>query len=491
MEQERRILWRWGVGLVIASGILAAGGPPASPTDVVRIPLVAVDSRGAAVGAISRDGLELFANGRRTEAFSLEKRAPDTSLAEQRIVFLIFDTLSTTHLWLSKAKTITETFLESADPGVAYLLLSLEPGTGLRYLLGPSRDRSEVIRALRKKVVARQAGQGLDSGPTRISRDDGLLVEDPRTEQPRFGLTRVEQDPISASKTKQDEYKKGELFLNSLGTINTALSGFSDSIKTVYFFSAGLPWRIQYQDLATTNPNNRGEVQTVDTLFLTSLGSLADIFKTKGAVAFIINPAGANIGKGQPGSGEGQLQILADRAGGRYLEGEPESIVRSLAEMENAFYEIALPVESYGTDPIDIEIKPKDPGLRLLYSHRVFPSRGFDSLSRDEKMRLALDAAEGGYASKMALRLRAAEVLAKSEDSGSLQFRLRLPEVFLDSPLDVFRVWLGKGEQGTLLDLERLQPKGGDLSIAVEKKKGYRVRIVIVEPRSASGLIVS
>jgi hypothetical protein len=490
MEQARQILWRWGAGLVIVSCILAAGGPPAPPTDVVRIPLVAVDSRGAAVDVISRDGIELFANGRRAESFSLEKIAPDSALSEHRTIFLIFDTLSTTHRWLSKAKTITEMFLESADPGIAYLLLSLEPGTGLRYHLGPSRDRTEVIRTLRNKVVARQAGAGLDSGPTRISRDDGLLVEDPRTEQPKFGLTRTEQDPISASKTKQDEYKKGELFLNSLETINAALSGFSDSIKTVYFFSAGLPWRTQYQDRATTDPSNRGEVQTVDTLFLTSLGSLADVFKTKGALVFVINPAGAQIGKDAPGSGEGQLQILAERAGGRYLEGEPETIVRSLSEMENAFYEIALPVESYGTDPIDIEITPKDPGLRLLYSHRVYPLRGFDSLSREEKIRLALDAVEGGYASKMALRLRTAEILAKSEDGSHVRYRLRLPEGFLDSPLDVFRIWQGKGDEGTLLDLERLRPEGGDLSLSVEKKKGYRIRVVIVEPRSAAGLIV-
>ncbi len=348
-----------------------------------------------------------------------------------------------------------------------------------------------MIRTLRKKIVARQGGAGLDSGPRRIARDDGLLVEDPRTVQPRFGESLTERDPISAPKTKQDERKKGELFLASLGTLNTALSGFNDSIKTVYLFSGGIAARTQYQDLSTTNPNFRAEVQTVDSLFLNSLAGLADIFKTKGAVVFVINPAGAQIGKDEPGSGEGQLQLLAERAGGRYLEGEPETIVRSLNGMESAYYEITLPVESFGTDPIDIELKPKDPGLRLIYSHRVFPSRGFDSLSGNEKMRLALDAAEGGDASKMALRLRTAEILAKSEERGRLVYRVRLPEAFLDSPLDVFRVWLGKGSRPSELQLERVRPGGGELSLAVDKKEGYRIRVVIVEPRSGAGLIVS
>lgn len=480
---------RW-VRLFIVIGLLAAGAASGAPADVVRVPLVAVDSRGVAVDIISRDSIEVFANGRRVEAFSIEKRAPGNSSAGQRIVFLIFDTLSTTHRWLSKARTITEKLLDSSDPGIAYLLLSLEPGSGLRYVLGPSQDRAEVIRTLRKKVVARQPGAALDSGPRRIARDDGLLVEDPRTVQPRFGETLTERDPISAPKTQQDERKKGELFLASLGTLNTALSGFNDSIKTVYLFSGGIASRTQYQDLSTTNPNFRAEVQTVDSLFLNSLAGLADIFKTKGAVVFVINPAGAQIGREEPGSGENQLQLLAEKAGGRYLEGEPETIVRRLTEMENAFYEIVLPVDGFGSGPIDIEIKSKDPGLRFLYGHRAFPSRGYDNLSRDEKMRLALDAAEGGYASRMALSLRTAVLIAKSEDRDRMLYRLRLPEGFVNSPLDVFRVWLGKGSRPSVLEMERLAAAGDELSISVEKKKGLRLRVVIVEPRSAAGLIV-
>jgi hypothetical protein len=477
--------------LLLACGLLAAGGLPAVPADVVRVPLVALDSRGAALKDISRDSLEVLANGRRAEAFALEKRAPGASPAEQRIVFLIYDTLSTSHLWLSKAKTITEKLLDSSDPGIAYLLLSLEPGAGLRYVLGPSQDRAEVVRTLRQKIVARQGGTTLDSNPHRVARDDGLLVEDPRTVQPRFGATLTEQDPISAPKTRQDERKKGELFLSSLDTLNTALSGFHDSIKTVYFFSGGIATRTQYQDRSTTNPNFIGEVQTVDTVFLNSLAGLADIFRTKGAIVFVVNPAGAQIGKNEPGSGEGQLQLLAERAGGRYLEGEPETIVQSMNEMESSFYEILLPLGEFGTDPIDIEIRSKDPGVTLHYSHRVFPFRGFASLSEDDKMRLALDAAEGGDASKMVLRLRKAEVLGKSEAGGSVQYRLRLPEGFLDSPLDVFRIWLGQGSQPTVIELEKLRSEGGELALAVEKKKGLRIRVVIIEHRSAAGLIVS
>lgn len=482
---------RCRAGLIAAVGLLAAGAWGASPAAVIRVPLVAVDSKGAAVEILGRDRLEVFANGRQIDAFSLEKRARGSFPAEQRTVFLIFDTLSTTHFYLAKAKMITEKFMDSAEPGVLYLLLTLEPGSGLRYIFGPSQDRNEVSRTLRKRVVARQASSGLDSAPRRFARDDGLLVEDPRTEQPRIGTGFTERDPVSARKTLLDEQKRGDLFLTSLGTLSTALSGFNDSIKTVYFFSGGIASRTRYQDRSTIDPNAYAEVKTVDSLFLNSLAGLADVFRTKGAVVFVINPAGAQIGKEKIDSGENQLELLAERSGGRYLEGDPDMIVRTLNEMEDAFYQIALPVEGFGIDPIDIEVRPKDPGLKLHYAHRVFPAKGFDSLSREEKMRLALDAAQGGDASKMALRLRTAELLGKSESRDRVDYRVRLPEGFLDSPLDVFRVWLGKGSRPALLDLERLRPEGGELSLPVEKKDGRRIRVVIVEPRSAAGLIIN
>ena len=480
---------RWS-RILLLFGLLGACSAQLTAAGFLRVPLVAVDSRGAAVSGIGGDSIEVYANGRRVENFILEKRTEGSSTPTRRTVFLIFDTLSTTHLWLSRAKIIAEQLLDSSGPGIDYLLLSLEPGSGLRYLLGPSGDRREVIRALRKKIATRHPGSTLDSSPRRIDRDDGLLVGDPRSPRPQLGETRTERDPFSAKQTQLNEQEKGELFLSSLTTLNVALTGFNDSVKTVYLFSGGIASRTRYQDLSTTNPNLHGEVQTVDNLFLNSLAGLSDVFKTRGAVFFVVNPAGAQIGREEPGSGENQLRLLAEKGGGRYLEGEPETIVRQLTEMENAFFEVVLPLDGLGSGPIDIEIKPKDPALQLHYGRRAFPSRGFEQLSRDEKMRLALDAAEGGYASGMVLRLRTAELIAKSEDRVRTVYRLKLPDGFSGFPLEVFRVWLGKGGRGAIVELERLEPVGDELSLPVVKKKGYRIRVVIVEPRSAAALIV-
>lgn len=453
------------------------------------MPLVAVDGRGSAAGGLGPADIEVFADGRKLETFLLAKR-PAGQARTGRIVFLVFDSLSATHAWLSGAKSIAERLLDSSGPGIEYLLLSLEPGTGLTYLLGPSSDRAEIARALRRKIVARQTGPAQNGGPRRVSRDDDQLVEDPRTPKTAFGETLTERDPVSFRRAEWDEKKKGEVFLASLATLNIALTGFQESLKTVYLFSAGIASRVPYQDLSTTNSNLRGEVRTVDSLFLNSLSGLADIFKTRGALVFVVNPAGVQIGRDEAGSGENQLRLLAERGGGRYLEGEPETIVRRLAEMESAFCEVVWTHDQAGGAPIDIEIRPRDPALRLYYGRRVFPAKGFEHLGREEKMRLALDAAEGGYASRLALSPRPVELAAESEDRVRFHYRLKLPDGMKDSPLEVFRVWMGRGERGSIVDLERVAPAGDEIAISIDKKKGYRSRLVIIEPRTTAALII-
>ncbi|MDD8015439.1 MAG: hypothetical protein PHX45_07070, partial [Acidobacteriota bacterium] len=126
----------------------------------------------------------------------------------------------------------------------------------------------------------------------------------------------------------------------------------------------------------------------------------------------------------------------------------------------------------------------------LYYGHRVFPSRGFEYLDPDEKARLALDAAEGGYASQMTLGPRTAEITEKSESRDRATYRLKLPADFQGSPLDVFRVWLGKGGRPGIVETERIDPAGDEAVITVVKKKGYRSRVVIIEPRNSAALIL-
>lgn len=480
---------RLGAGFLLAFGLAGGSRGGAASSEVLRVPMVAVDGRVAVAGGLSPADIEVFADGRKVETFLLAKRQVGQAQAG-RVVFLVFDSLSTTHAWLSRAKSIAERLLDSSGPGIEYLLLSLEPGTGLTYLLGPSSDRAEIARVLRRKIVARQAGPAQNGGPRRLSRDDNQLVEDPRTPRPTFGETLTERDPVSFRRAEWDERKKGEVFLASLATLNIALTGFQGSLKTVCLFSGGIASRVSYQDLSNTNANLRGEVQTIDSLFLNSLSGLADIFKTRGALVFVVNPAGVQIGRDETGSGENQLRLLAERGGGRYLEGEPETIMRQLTEMESAFCEVVWTHDAAGGAPIDIEIKPKDPALRLYYGRRVFPARGFEHLGREEKMRLALDAAEGGYASRMALSARPIELLAKFEDRQRVQFRLRLPEDMKNSPLEIFRVWIGRGERGSIVDLERLTPSGDEITISMDKKKGCRSRLVIIEPRTTAALII-
>jgi hypothetical protein len=486
---QHRSLHRNRVRLLAAIVMMIIGSALAATAETQRVLLVAVDGRGEVERNLSGASIDVFANGRRIESFTLERRLSSPDSPTRRVNFLIFDTLSTTHRWLSQAKAIAEQLL-SASAGGEFLLLSLEPGSGLQYLLGPTADRAALLRALRRKIVARQPGKALENYPHRFNQNDGLLVSDPRTAKTQTGELRTERDEVSAPNTRQDEQKKGDLFLDSLSTLNAALSGFSDSVKSVYLFSEGIATRATYQDLSRTDYNARLEVQTVDNRFLNSLAALAGIFKTSGALVFIVNSAGAQVTQTEADSGESQLRMLAEKSGGRYLEGEPEAIAAQLTASEKSFYEVVFPPDGLGSGPVEIEIRSREPGVTLYYGRRVFAGRGLEQLNAGEKMKLALDAAGNGYASRIALRLHPAGPVARSEDRDKIVFRLDLSADFRNSPLEVFRVWLGKGSRPPLVEMERLDPAGKDLSITVPKKKGYRIRVVIVEPRSAAAVVI-
>ena len=487
-RSQTRTFHRCRNRVLAAVGTMIFGAMLASAAETLRVPLVAIDSRGEVISGLSRDNIEIFANGRRLESFLLEKRLSSAVSPARRIAFLIFDTLSTTHRWLSQAKTIGEQ-LFTAAAGSEFILFSLEPGSGLQYHLGPTANRAELLRALRK-IVARQPGLMLDNYPHRVDPNEGLLVSDPRTPKPQMGDVRTERDVITAPQTQQNEQKKADLFIASLSTLNAVLAGFSDSVKSVYFFSEGIASRTTYLDLSKIDPNIRLEVQTLDNRFLNSLAALAAIFRTNGAIVFIVNPAGAQIAQAEADSGESQLRLLAEKSGGRYLEGESEIIVRQLAATENAFYEVVLPPEGLGRGPIDIEIKSRNPEVRLHYGRRVFPGRDFEQFSPAEKKRLAVDAAGDGYASRMALRLRSAGPISQSDDRDRIVFRMNLPKDLARSPLDVFRVWTAKRGHEPIVEVERIEPAGEEISIAVLKKKGYRSRVVIIEPRSTATIVI-
>ena len=485
----KRTGYRCRIQIVAAAAIVILFVAAAAAAEAQRVPLVAIDSRGGILSGLSRDDIEVFANGQRVDSFLLEKRLSSAVSPARRVNFLIFDTLSITHRWLSQAKTIAERFL-TASTGSEFLLLSVEPGSGLQYLLGPTSDRPALLRALSRKIVARQPGLMLDNYPHRLDQNDGLLVSDPRAPKPQLGDTRVERDEVSAPNTRKDEQKKGDLFLASLSTLNAILAGFSDSVKSVYLFSEGIASRASYLDRSKIDPNIRLEVQTIDNRFLNSLASLAGTLKTSGALIFVVNPAGAQIAQAEADSGENQLRLLAEQSGGRYLEGEPEVIAALLTTAEKAFYEVVLPPAGSGSGPVEIEIRSRNPGVTLHYGRRVFPGRGLEPVSPDEKKKLALDAAGDGYVSRMVLRLRPAGPITRSEDRDKVVFRLNLPEEFRRSPLELFRVWIGKRGRASLVEMESVDPAAGELSVPVLKKKGYRIRVVIIEPRSAATLVI-
>ena len=97
------------------------------------------------------------------------------------MVFLVFDTIFSPYNLMAKAKAIAEKVIAQSDKSAQYVLLSIEPMQGLRYILGPTRDL-KAHRPRHEKVHLRQEarihdvephGRELDQKP--LPRRDVLL----------------------------------------------------------------------------------------------------------------------------------------------------------------------------------------------------------------------------------------------------------------------------------------------------------------------------
>ena len=190
-------------------------------------------------------------------------------------------------------------------------------------------------------------------------------------------------------------------------------------------------------------------------------------------------------------SGESQLRMLAEKSGGRYLEGEPEAIAapadrrgKCLLRSRSASRGIGKrtgrdrdQIQEPGSDPA---LRP--PGVSRKGTRTAKPGREKEARPGRRRARLRVPhgaAAAPGRTDRPVRRpgqsrfppgpARGLPAFSRSKSSGSGS---------------------GNGAARRWSKWRAVDPAGGELSISVLKKKGYRIRVVIIEPRSAAALII-
>ena len=115
-------------------------------------PVYATHKDGTPVTNLTSSDIDILVGGGPVEGFTLAQGG-----SRNKLVFLVFDTATINSNLLSKSKKIAEQTVSQADGQVRFIVLSIDPGAGLRPVCGPSTDKKFILNTMAKSIVSKQS----------------------------------------------------------------------------------------------------------------------------------------------------------------------------------------------------------------------------------------------------------------------------------------------------------------------------------------------
>lgn len=468
------------------------------------VPFFAIHKNGEPVLDITEDSLEIVLSKKKITGFTLYKKelAISEEIVEEKIkkrmkpsdkeqvIFLVFDTVLSDPSIIVRSKVIAKEIVTASGSSSRFVVLSIDPYKGLRYIVGPTNEKDNILESIKKRIVIKKKKKSRH-GNFNIDHNDISY-------HPGAGFS----DAISGNRTVGRTGRQkisARSFISSLHTLNTALNTFKGSGKMVYIFSGGIKKEAMYRRKKTSyQVENPEKMFTPDTAMFTYLRNIGEVFNKNGSMLFLINPGGTGNHNKDPeseldlNSGEMSLRYLASESGGRYFEGTQKTISKTIVSMNRAYYHVAFPdSDDFTGKTHNIEIKSKNPDIKVYSVKKI--SRGKDYLEMEpiEKELLVLNAIEKGYWAKSKLKLIPGKLKTKTKKNKIIVYRLELLQNFQRKELDVFKVWINEKEKDSKIEKERITT-GKDavnVEVQVRKLKKYKHFIVIIEGISNTALI--
>jgi hypothetical protein len=466
--------------------------PPVTENVFVRwwvVPVFAVDENGNSITDLKEGDLAVTVDNRTVDAFSLYKKEFDVSKTVKvndrivkgkevkKTVFLVFDNFFSSHLMLSKSRSIARSLIDKSENDSRYVVLSLEFGVGLKYIAGPTNSKKEVFAALKKITPTMRGMQRYNPLQSDISTQT-KQIRRPRT------VMGPSQFRLFFNQTYQNE-----VFLKGIQTLDTALKTMVGSSRVVYFFSTGMPEETLYRRVATS--------VSISAHYYEMMKHVGQVLNRSSAMLFVINPEGTRLPSHDNRSGEISLKLLAENSGGRYYEGDKKDIAKKVVNMDRAFYDIAFP-DIRNTDPGDetepkmvhsIKISSKRKGVEIYSVKKITRGRDYSDMTDTEKEVLVLNAIEKGYLSKIKLNASEIKLQTVTRSDNSSVCRMVLPEQMVHREWDVYRVAVNGDTLDVKMNTESLIPTNSYIDVTFKHRKGYKNYLVVIHSRKGTAYI--
>ena len=466
------------------------------------IPIFAVDKKGNPVYDLKQEEIELYINrkpyeildfmsyqvteeaekkGDLKKADKKEEQIPTvtgktgeeqgkreiTIKSPERINFIILDGISNSKSGVRNGKKLAIEIIKSAGPADSIVLLQSAPRIGLRYLIGPEKDKTKLIRALDSiyknpdwitlvpyRSTARSMGRRRDEGSSGLLTSLNIMSHT-ETRDLRF-----------IHKKQMEEFGKTiREFKYALKTIRLP--------KTVFLLSGGI------QELSGDR-NYYSSYNLID-YYITMKQVAIDINKG-GSLLYLVNsiPETLRIRK--------TLSMMSEVSNAKCVSGRNvNEMLKQLKNNTAAYYEVAFTHKQELGENFKIKIKCKRKGVRLNTLKYGEKAKPYAEMPKLQKKLFALNVVTRGSWSRIVGKVKPT-VYRKLEETTTKKkitkkINITIPRELIGKKLDVFTLNVDPAtlKADIKLDQQTVDEKD-NLDVEVEAKTGKTQYIVIVEP---------
>ena len=278
-------------------------------------------------------------------------------------------------------------------------------------------------------------------------------------------------------------------------TLGAVIGRFTESDKVVQFYSGGIPQGAMVQ--RSTIPQYIGYTNSwvpvsyaspeTDTYY--RIMSCGQGIKKSGALLFAINAAGVVTGEANDISGEPSLRMLVSESGGRYFEGTQKAVSDSLAEIEEGYYELGVPLAGeVGDAGVSLEVRPKSPDITVTSASTFLKTRSFAEMTPAEKQSAILAVLSEGLVGDIGLKVGnvPADISVNGEEA---LLSVQLPAELSQAEWDIYKVWRDTSKGTFQMEKEHVLSESPLLTFRMTAKENTIESAVLVQAKSGIAFV--
>lgn len=414
----------------------------------------------------------------------------------ERYVFVIIDSIFNSRPGLRRSKELAAGLVNNASPGDNFIVLSCNPGSGLQYKIGPTKNKKKLTDTITKIKLLPVHRRRMKS-PKKAA---DYLTADKR-------YMKVFMDFNPEKPRKDREHEKFQ-YVTDMKYLSKVLVDLKYALKTitrpkmVYFISEGVS-RGAFKEEGPLGkpPQNSGGFRqqlynepvrenqfNTQQFYFTYLKNVAKALNDGGTVMYTLNSRRMRVEDDYDVRGDDSLKFLADESGGQYFRGmDIENIITRVKKSTAAYYEIFFHPESKSTANMKFSVRCERKGVKVHSIVSAGKERSYADMPKIQKKMFAYNLVTAGTWSRMVAKidkLKYKKLKAKTIRGKTVRdIKVTIPQDMIGKQVDVFVLNLNPVTMKADIALTR-RTAGDSMRISVPVEKGKKPFVAVIEPNN-------